>query len=175
MQQETSYAKAIGRKYPEAVVIAVARDPQGYCNPITLGWSMIVSGEPPMLAVAINAGAHSVGAFRHSRAFVLGFPSAAQAEEALFYGTRSGRDVHKLEAYGAATQPATAVDGVLLSDAVANFECVLESETPAGDHIVFVGRVVASHAHSDPSLERLYSLGGGALGPALPGDTLAQR
>lgn len=175
MQQETTYAEAIGNKYPEAVVIAIAKDEGGRYNPITLGWSMITSGTPPLLAIAINARAHSVTAIRHSRAFVLAFPSAEQAEAAIYYGTHSGRNEHKMEAFPSPTQPATAIDGVLLSDAVANFECILEGEMLTGDHILFVGRVVASHAHTDPARQRLYSLGGGGLGPALPGDVLARR
>jgi flavin reductase (DIM6/NTAB) family NADH-FMN oxidoreductase RutF len=57
----------------------------------------------------------------------------------------------------------------LLSDAVANFECVLESELLTGDHVIFAGRIVAAHVNEDPDVVRLYNLGGGefsALRPA---------
>ena len=175
MQQPSSYPEAIAHKYPEGVVIVVARDEGGRYNPITLGWSMITSSQPPMFAIAINAAAHSVGAIRHSRRFVLVFPAAEQAAEALYFGTHSGRDTNKLAATGTTSQPATIIDGVLLSDAVANFECLLESETVTGDHVLFVGRVVASHRHADPSQSRLYSLGAGALGSAVPGQEFACR
>ena len=56
-------------------------------------------------------------------------------------------------------QPATRIDSVLLADAVANFECTLESEHEAGDHVIFVGRVVAAHVHQDTSVRRIYALG----------------
>lgn len=46
MQVQTIYRKAISRKYPEQVVIAIAKDAQGKYNPITLGWTMITSGSP---------------------------------------------------------------------------------------------------------------------------------
>ena len=175
MQEPSAYQDAIAFKYPEAVVVVIAKDEGGRYNPITLGWSMVSSSTPPMLAVAINARAHSVSAIRHSRAFVLAFPAATQAEEALFFGTHSGRDTAKLAATGTPTQPAVAIDGLLLSEAVANFECVLEGEAPSGDHIIFIGRVVASHRNAHPGPGRLYSLGQGGLGSAQPGEVFARR
>jgi len=175
VQEAVPYAEAIRLKYPESVVIVLARDARGRDNPITLGWSTICSSEPPMFAIAINARAYTVAAIRHARAFVLAFPSAAQAEEALYYGTHSGRNTDKLADTGAALEPAAAFPGSLLSAAVANFECLLASELTTGDHILFVGRVVASHRNVDPSVLRLYSLGDGALGPVRLGEVLARR
>ena len=56
-------------------------------------------------------------------------------------------------------QPASVIDCVLLADAVANFECKLESELETGDHVLFVGRIVCSHVNQDSSLRRLYTIG----------------
>jgi flavin reductase (DIM6/NTAB) family NADH-FMN oxidoreductase RutF len=82
------------------------------------------------------------------------------AEEALFFGSRSGRDVDKLANSDCKTESAKVIDSELLSDAVANFECELESETPAGDHIIFVGKIVCSHMNPE-SKNRLYTVGPG--------------
>lgn len=159
MQIQTSYEKAIRRKYPEQVAIAIVKDAQGKHNPITLGWTMITSHQPPMMAVSIGRTRHSLSAIRAAREFVISFPSSAMAEDALFYGTRSGRDLDKLAEFGTKTQPASVIDGMLLADAVANFECKLESELKTGDHVLFVGRVVASHIHETGDVRRLYTLG----------------
>jgi flavin reductase (DIM6/NTAB) family NADH-FMN oxidoreductase RutF len=87
----------------------------------------------------------------------------------MFFGTRSGRDVDKLVEAGCPTEPACGIDSVLLSDAVANFECRLVSETEAGDHIVVIGEIVCSHVNEKP-LNRLYSVGKGhKLGPGKRG------
>jgi flavin reductase (DIM6/NTAB) family NADH-FMN oxidoreductase RutF len=40
---------------------------------------------------------------------------------------------------------------VILDDASANFECVLEGELITGDHVIFAGRVVASHVYTGVS------------------------
>ena len=159
-QESIDYASAIRRKYPEQVVIALAKDEKGTPNPISLGWTMIVSGAPPMMAIAVAKGHYSVGAIRHSEEFVIALPSEEMADEVLFYGTHSGRDTEKLTAHPCALQQTSVVDCVLLADAVANFECRLVSELETGDHIVFVGEVLASHANTEPK-QRLYTVGPG--------------
>jgi flavin reductase (DIM6/NTAB) family NADH-FMN oxidoreductase RutF len=167
MQKQAEYEQAIKTKYPEQVVIAIAKDKNGKANPVTLGWTMLVSGGPPMMAIAVAKTHYSIETIRHSKCFCLAFPSSEMADAALFFGSRSGRDIDKFAEFDAQhgrvcckTEPAKAIDSVLLTDAVANFECELESETKAGDHIIFVGRIVASHINAKPK-KRLYTVGPG--------------
>ena len=160
MQKQAEFPEAIKTKYPEQVVIAIARDKNGKANPITLGWTMIVSGKPPMMAIAVASTHYSIETIRHSKCFCLAFPSSERAEMALFFGSKSGRDIDKFAEFDCKTEPAKTIDSVLLSDAVANFECTLESETAAGDHIIFVGKVICSHINTEPK-KRLYTIGPG--------------
>ena len=166
MQKEVEYSQAIKTKYPEQVVIAIARDKNGKANPVTLGWTMIVSGTPPMMAIAVAKKHYSIEAINHSKCFTIAFPSSQMAEPALFFGSKSGRDIDKFAEFECTTEPAKTIDSVLLADAVANFECTLEAQAPAGDHIVFIGRIVCSHMNTEPK-KRLYTIGPGhKLGPA---------
>lgn len=166
MQKQVDYSEAVKTKYPEQVVIAIAKDKDGKANPITLGWTMIVSGTPPMMAIAVASAHYSIECIRHSKCFTIAFPSAEMADAALFFGSKSGRDFDKLANSDCKTEPAKEIDSVLLTDAVANFECTLESEATAGDHIIFVGKVVAAHTNTE-SKKRLYSIAPGhKLGPA---------
>lgn len=158
MQREASYSEAVNSKYPEQIVIAIAKDAKGKPNPITLGWTMIVSGEPPMMAISIGKGKWSEQAVRAAGEFVIAFPSEHQRDETMLFGTRSGRDIDKLAEAGAKTQPAKVIDGVLLAEAVANFECKLVGEMETGDHTVFVGEVVQAHLN-EGALNRLYTVG----------------
>ena len=157
MQKQVEYTEAVKTKYPEQVVIAIAKDKNGKANPVTLGWTMIVSGQPPMMAIAVAAKHYSIETVRHSKCFTIAYPSSEMTDAALFFGSRSGRDTDKFAESECNTEPAKAIDSVLLADAVANFECTLESETLAGDHIIFVGKVVASHANTEPK-KRLYTV-----------------
>ena len=160
MQKQLEYTEAIKTKYPEQVVIAIARDKDGRPNPVTLGWTMIVSGKPPMMAIAVAKKHYSIGTIRHSKCFTIVYPSSDMGDAALFFGSRSGRDVDKFAEFDCKTEPAIEIDSVLLADAVANFECTLDSETAAGDHIVFIGEIVCSHVNTEPK-KRLYTVGPG--------------
>jgi len=160
MQKQVEYTEAVKTKYPEQVVIAIAKDKNGKANPVTLGWTMIVSGQPPMMAIAVAAKHYSIETVRHSKCFTIAYPSSEMADAALFFGSKSGRDADKFAESDCKTEPAKAIDSVLLADAVANFECTLESETVAGDHIIFVGKIVCSHVNTEPK-KRLYTVGPG--------------
>ncbi len=167
MQREVDYSEAIITKYPEQVVVAIALDTTGKYNPITLGWTMIASGTPPMMAVAIARKQWLIQAFRHSREFVIAFPSEHQQEEVMLFGTKSGRDTDKLAEAHAKMEPAKAIDCVLLTDAVANFECKLVGDMDAGDHIIFLGEVVRAHRNQS-DLNRLYTVAPGYKMRGLP-------
>jgi len=160
MQKQVEYTDAIKTKYPEQVVIAIAKDKAGRANPVTLGWTMIVSGKPPMMAIAVAKKHYSIGTIRHSKCFTIAYPSSEMADAALFFGSRSGRDVDKFAEFDCKTEPAKEIDSVLVADAVANFECTLDSETEAGDHIVFIGEIVCSHINTEQK-KRLYTVGPG--------------
>ena len=168
MQIATDFETAIARKYPEQVAIAIAKDAQGKHNPITLCWVMRTSIEPPMLAMSIAHTRHSLAAVRDSREFVVSVLSTTMVADALFHGTKSGRDMDKLAEAGTKIQPATKIDSVLLSDAVVNFECKLEGELTSGDHVILAGRVVAAHQNQDAGVRPLYALGNEEFGGVRP-------
>lgn len=166
MQKQVEYSDAVKTKYPEQVVIAIAKDRNGKFNPITLGWTMIVSGNPPMMAIAVAKTHYSVEAITNSECFTIAFPSSEMVDAALFFGSKSGRNIDKFAEFDCETAPAKEIDSLVLADAVANFECSLESQMPAGDHFIFVGKVVCSHINTEPK-KRLYTVAAGhKLGPA---------
>ncbi len=160
MQKQVAYSKAIPTKYPEQVVVAISKAESGICNPITLGWTMIVSHEPPMMAIAVAHKRYSLEAIRHAGEFVIAFPSEHQEEEVMLFGTKSGRDLDKLSTAQTKTQPASGIGCVLMTEAVANFECKLVNELITGDHVVLVGEIVASHVN-EQDLNRIYTVGAG--------------
>ena len=160
MQIETEITDAILKKYPEQIVIVLAKEQSGRVNPITLGWTMITSHNPPMMAISVGITRYSLNIIREAGEFVIAFPSAFQAKEVLLFGTKSGRNTDKLEESGVSTSPAQKIDCLLLDDAVANFECRLAGESPSGDHVIFVGEIVKAHVNPD-SPGRLYTVAKG--------------
>lgn len=160
MQKEVEYKEASRTKYPSQVVIVIAKDKDGKANPVTIGWFMTASASPPMMAFALVPKRYTTEAIRHSKCFTIVYPNEGQADAAMFFGTHSGGDTDKLAEFDCKTEPAKEIDSVLMTDAVANFECTLESETVAGDHIIFVGRVLTSHINTQ-EMKTLYAVGSG--------------
>ena len=159
-QKQVEYRDAIKTKYPEQLIVAIAKDKNGKANPITMGWTMLTCDSPPMMAISMGQSRYTAEAVKHSKCFTIAYPSSEMADAVLFFGTRSGRDVDKFAEFNCPHEPAKKIDSVLLTEAVANFECELESEFVTGDHFIFVGRIVAAHINTEPK-KRLYILGTG--------------
>ena len=165
MQKQVSFEQAVKTKYPEQIVIVVAKDKKGKANPVTLGWTMIASYDPPMMAIGVYKGHYSIKCIRHSKCFTIVYPSSDMVKAALFFGEHSGKDTDKFAQFNNKVAPirlrrTRKIDSVLLTDAVANFECRLVKQIPTGDHITFVGEVVCAHINTKRK-KRLYSLGTG--------------
>ncbi len=66
MQVKTLFNEAILKKYPEQVVIVLAREKTGRVNPITIGWFMFTSHDPLMLAFSVGKTRYSLGVIREA-------------------------------------------------------------------------------------------------------------
>ena len=145
MMRQVQVNEALSHKYPEWIDLVVSRGADGHVNVMPVGWSMIASGTPLLYAVAINAQHHTTRLIRETREFVVAAPSASMGPATLYCGTHSGRGGDKIAPAGLQLVPATSVRVPLLAGAVYNLECVLHKEVETGDHITFVGEVVAAH------------------------------
>ena len=161
VQEQVPYRKALRTKYPEQLIIAIAKDKNGKANPMPMGWTMITSGSPPMMAISMSKGHYTTQCIKHSKCFTIVYPASDMADAALFFGTHTGWNIDKFAEFDCAHEPAKEIDSVLLTEAVANFECQLEKQIETGDHIIFVGRIVASHVNTEPK-KRLYIVGPGS-------------
>lgn len=165
--KQVPLGEAMKHKYPEWIVLIVTADAQGRVDIMPAGWSMVASGSPPMFAIAVGHGRYTHELIEQGKEFVIAFPVPGQEDDVLYTGTHSGRDVDKLAATQFRTLPATRVKPPLIEGCVVNLECVLDSQTPAGDHSIFVGEVVASHAQEDAP-DRLMNFGGSQFAAARP-------
>lgn len=157
MQKTVPFSMAIECRYPEQIAVCIARDASGKYNPMTIGWFMPVSMKPPMFAVAIGKSRHTLTAIQHSKSFVLSFLSEPQSDIARFFGTHSGCLTDKFATIRCETMKADKIDGRIICEAVANFECVVQNQIDSGDHVIFIGEVVCSHVTDNP-LNRMFTL-----------------
>jgi len=157
---EVPWSEAIGRKYPEHVVLIVSCDRQGRPNIMPAGWSMVTSGTPPMLAVSISHRNYTCKLIDETNEFVIVFPNEEMKDLVGYCGSCSGRNTDKFAEFGIETVRSKLVKPPLIKDAVACFECKVKGKLVTGDHTMFAGEVLASHA-SEKYRYRLYNFGDG--------------
>lgn len=164
MQILTDYQASRQLHYPEPVCIIVVKDEGGKFNAMSAAWYTFTSIEPRMIAISIGFQRYTYELIQKQSEFVISFPSVKMSREVGLFGSESGRDMDKLKELGTPTQAAQKIDGLLLSDASINYECVLKDSLVTGDHVLYSAEIVASHIHVD-RLPRLYVLGPKNYGP----------
>ncbi len=166
MQVSCSIEQALGRKYPEPVVLVTTRAADGRANVMAAAWVSLASSEPWMFVLGIDAEARTYEVITQTREFVVAFPHEGMAKETLHAGSHHGHHADKIKDAGLATQKASIIRAPLVQDALANFECELVEIYRPGDCPLVIGKVVAAHVHEDAGLRRLclvgpdYRLGG---------------
>lgn len=130
--------------HPMPAFLVTCAGEDGRPNAIAIAWLMPVSIDPPLLAFAIREQRYSYELLQENPVFVVNVMAYDRAVEVLFCGRCSGRDVSKLATANLTPVPAQAVDAPAIDEALAHVECQVEAQYPAGDHVIVVGRVVAT-------------------------------
>lgn len=107
-------------------------------NAFTAAWVMQASFDPPLLALSINPRHFSYRLLKESGAFSVNVLRRGHMEIAAHFGKPASVD--KLASV--AWRPGGKTGMPLLDDALAWFDCRVEGEYPAGDHVLVVGLVV---------------------------------
>ena len=136
---------------PVSIVTASWR---GDSNAAPVAWTAPVSMSPPMVGVVLHPVRHTADMIRFSEEFALNIPGPELLRETAYFGTRSGADENKVEGSKLDAFTALRVDAPLLDGCLAWIECGLRDVIPTGDHILFVGEVVAVQALEEAYAER---------------------
>lgn len=164
--KQVSPGEAMRRKYPEWVIMVVARDAAGKPNLMPAGWGMICSGDPRLVCVSVGLTRYTHSCIEATGEFVFAWAGESQADLVKYSGSCSGADSNKFEEFDIPTADPAVIDVPLLAEAAANLECRVTAAHLTGDHTVFVGEVVAAHAPEEPVATLLNF--GGEFAPAAP-------
>jgi len=114
-------------------------------NLITLSWHMPVSFEPELYAIAVGKTRFSCKLIRKAGAFAVNFMPRELEKEAVMIGSVSGHSVDKFEETKLTREECSTIDCPRIKEASAYLECELVNEYEAGDHVIFIGKVVSEH------------------------------
>ena len=154
--------------HPKHTVLVSCIDNSRRANIITLAWSMPVSRRPPLVAVSIAPKRYSHRLIEETGEFVINVPTIEIVNETLYCGSVSGRSVDKFKKTGLTPAPAKVVKAPIIKECIAHLECKLHQKIPAGDHTIFIGRIVAAYANEGifketfdiKKVKMIYHLGG---------------
>ncbi|MBW2978218.1 flavin reductase family protein [Candidatus Woesearchaeota archaeon] len=127
-------------------------------NVMTAAWHMPVAFEPPLYAISVGKKRYSLDIIRKGRSFVVNFMPYSMKKEVLLAGRISGEHIDKFAKIGLEKEDAETIDSCRLKDALACLECEVEQEIEAGDHIIFIGRVLK--VIKKKGGKRIYQIGG---------------
>lgn len=106
-------------------------------------WVTVVSAQPLMVAVSIAPSRYTFKLVKSYREFVISVPSVKMLKDVWITGSESGPA--KLSKTKLEFAPANKVKVPIIKNALANLECRVVGEHPYGDHVLFVGDVLAYH------------------------------
>lgn len=134
---------------PESMVFVISVDSEGKPNGMIAGWNMKCSSEPPLFSVSLSKKGNTHKLIRQSKEFVVAVPNKELEDEVRFFGSTHGNKINKFDKTKIETEKAKFIKSPLIKKATINFECKLEKEINAGDHIIFIGRILTSYINKD--------------------------
>jgi flavin reductase (DIM6/NTAB) family NADH-FMN oxidoreductase RutF len=147
--QEISIEKAFEKFKPESCVFVISVDENRKPSGMIAGWNMKCSSEPPMFAISLWKKGYTHKLIQKSKEFVIAVPNKGLQKELEFFGTTHGDKTDKFKETKIKTVKAKFLESPLIKNATFNFECKLEKEVNSGDHIIFIGRILASYMNKN--------------------------
>ncbi len=97
-------------------------------NTMTIGWGAIgFSWGKPMMMVMVRHSRHTFDMLNRAGRFSVSVPRAGDlADELMFVGTKSGRDVDKFEGQGLSAVPGQTEGVKVVAECPVHFECVVK-------------------------------------------------
>lgn len=133
-------ALALGR-IPSGLFVVTARQGEAETGMLA-SWVQQCSFEPPLVSLAVKQGRDIIRWLAEGASFTLNILDASQTDMIIHFGRGfalgepafEGLDVEHPEG-----------GAVVLSESLADLVCHVAARFPAGDHDLFLGRVVAGH------------------------------
>lgn len=144
------------KKLPYGLYILTA-DAGSERGGMLVSWVMQASFAPPLLAVAVQAEAHTTAIMQKSGAFALNFLADEQRKLAGAFGQEYAKVGDKLARQSHYPGPATG--SPILEDLLGYVECRITGWMAGGDHVIAVGEIVSAAIADDALLMTTISSG----------------
>lgn len=132
--------------HPMHTVLISCTGRDGKPNVTTLAWAMPTSNAPPLIAISLSPKRHSHKLIEETEEFVVNIPTLEILQAVYACGSLTGRSYDKFKKAGLTPIPGRKVKAPAIRECIAHLECVVDNRFTAGDHTIFIGRIIASYA-----------------------------
>jgi len=144
MKKEVSVREGL-RQLPIRPVYLASVEHEGKKNIITIGMFAFFSGKPTLVGVGIAPSRYSFELIRQSGEYVVNVVDDGLMEAVRICGEKTGREVNKFELTKLTPVRGVKVKAPLIQESPVSIECKVVKEVEAGDHVWFIGEVLAGH------------------------------
>lgn len=144
MEKEVSVHEGL-RQLPIKPVYLVSVEHEGKKNIISIGMFAYFSGKPTLVGVGIAPPRYSFDLVRQSGEYVVNVVNEGLMNAVRICGEKSGREVDKFELAELTPVNGVKVKAPLIKESPVNIECKVVKEVEVGDHVWFIGEVLAVH------------------------------
>jgi len=118
---------------------------QGKDNAMAAAWQTTLSVAPPLIGVSIAPNRFTSSQILGAKEFGVNFVSGKLVELVASVGGSTGKNIDKFQQFKIVKEKSIATSVPILKEAYSAFECRLVDNRAYGDHIMFVGEIVAAH------------------------------
>lgn len=169
LKSETTDLTAALRKFPTFPCVLVTTQN----NIITIGMVHIFSFNPPLVGIGVAPRRFSFNLLKQSKEYVINIPPKNLLAQVSFCGEKSGRDNDKFEKTGLTKQLSLKLKTPSILECPLNIECKVIKEVETGDHVWFIGEVVAARIDNKHNPEDAILYWGGFY--RVPGVVIGKR
>ena len=144
MKGETPVQEGL-RKLPIRPIYLVSCEHDGKKNIVSVGMFAYFSGKPLLVGIGIAPSRYSYELIEKSKAYVVNVVDKKLVEAVRICGEESGRDLDKFELAKLTAAPAAKIAAPIIEESPLSVECKVVQEVEVGDHVWFIGEVVATH------------------------------
>jgi flavin reductase (DIM6/NTAB) family NADH-FMN oxidoreductase RutF len=148
VKKETSVSEGL-RQLPIRPVYLVSSQHKKKKNIISVGMFALFSGKPALVGVGISPSRHSYDLIRQSGEYVVNAVDENLMEAVRICGEKSGREVDKFKLAKLTPEKGIKMNAPLIKESPVSIECKVVKEVKVGDHIWFIGKVLAAHVRED--------------------------
>ena len=148
MKKETPINEGL-RQLPIRPVYLVSSEHEGKRSIISIGMFAYFSAKPTLVGIGIAPSRYSFDLIRKSGAYTVNVVDEKLIDAVRICGEKSGRDVDKFKLAKLTSVKGVKTNAPLIGESPVSIECKVVKEVETGDHVWFIGEVLAVHVQQD--------------------------